>query len=486
MKQKITSAALLDRIKGFFTRNLGLKIVAFVFAILLWAYVLVALNPMRSKSIDDVPITLEGYTDLLSRNLILVNSDLGLADVEVNATITNHSELDESRINCRAYLSTISAKGTYRLPLSVTVQSNLGTVASVTPRTVTVEVDNLIVKTVPVKLELVGTLPEGYEIVSESMASTITIEGAARYIEPTVRAVATVDLTDRTTNVEESVDVTFYDKEDNEVVVVTRSKNTPNVTVRLALSAYKRVNIQQSVSLTDDTYYTLASEVSPSSVVLYGSSDILATIDSISTQNLVLPATENVVTRELGLVLPEGVTLKRGQSSTATVTVAVAERMGERLLEVPLTYTNLNGEMLIADGAPTYVTVLATGTLRQLEQLTVDHFTAQVDLTGYGPGEWTLVPVLQGPDTAKFPTVTFALQDQMIQVMLMSIAPEPTPEPTSEPTPEPTAEPTPEPTQEQKVVPAPTSESTPEPTSEPTPEPASEPTPAPVTENRSL
>ena len=169
MKQRIFSTALLNRFKGFFTRNIGLKIVAFIFAILLWAYVLVALNPVRSKSINDVPITLEGYTDLLSRNLILVNSDFGLADVEVNATITNHAELDNSRVNCRASLSTISAAGTYRLPLSVTVQSNLGTVASVNPRTVTVEVDNLVVKTVPVKLQTVGALPEGYEVVGQMM-----------------------------------------------------------------------------------------------------------------------------------------------------------------------------------------------------------------------------------------------------------------------------------------------------------------------------
>ena len=225
MKQSDFSKKLLSRLKGFFTRNLGLKIVAFVFSILLWAYVLVALNPVRTKSLSDVPITMEGYTDLLSRNLILVDSDLGLANVEVNATITNHADLDSSRVNARAYLSTISAAGTYRLPLSVTVQSNLGTVARVDPRAVTVEVDNLVLKTVPVKLELVGTLPEGYEIVGESVAGTITIEGAARYIEPAVRAVATVDLTDRTENVEESVNVTFYDKDDNELTVVTRSQN---------------------------------------------------------------------------------------------------------------------------------------------------------------------------------------------------------------------------------------------------------------------
>ncbi len=456
MKQKVfSSKAFLDRLKGFFTRNLGLKIVAVVFALLLWAYVLVALNPVRTKSISGVTITMEGYTDLLSRNLILVNSDLGLADVEVSATITKHSDLDASRVNARASLATISAAGTYRLPLSVTVQSNLGSVVSVNPRYVNLEVDNLIIKTVPVKLELTGELPEGYEITGESMASTITIEGAARYIDPAVRAVARVDLTDRTENIEESVNVTFYDKEDNELTVVTRSKNTPSVTVRLSLSAYKRVDIQQAVSLTDDTYYALTSEITPSSVVIYGSSEVLAAIDSIPTQTLVIKAEESIVTKELGLVLPDGVSLKRGQSSTVTLTANVTEKWGQRTLEVPLTYAHLRGDMVIADGAPTYVNVVAEGPLKQVEQLSPDFFTVHVDLANYGPGEWELIPLIQGPNSNKFPNVTTSLQEQRIFLTLLIPAQEATPEP--EPTPVPTAEPTPEPTAE----PAATGEGTP-------------------------
>ena len=405
MKQRIFTRDQLDRFKGFFTRNLGLKIVALVFAILLWAYVLVALNPVRSKSIDDVPITLEGYTDLLSRNLILVNSDLGMADVEVNATITNHSDLDASRITCRASLGTISAAGTYRLPLSVTVQSNLGTVASVDPRTVTVEVDNLIVKTVPVKLELTGTLPEGYEVVAESMVSTITVEGAARYIEPTVRAVATVDLTGRTENVEESVNVVFYDKNDNEVTVVTRSQNNPNVTVRATISAYKLVNIRPEVTLEDDVYYESINQVSPASVVLYGTSEALAAIDTVSTQ---------------ALVLPEGVSLKRGQSSSVTLNAVVTEKTGEIALEAPLTYANLGKDLAIADGAPTIAYLTVSGPLKQVEQVTPESLTVKVDLAGYGPGDWELIPVAQGLDANRFPDVTVALQEQRVQVTLLS------------------------------------------------------------------
>ncbi len=420
MKRKNVLKAVLASFKGFFTRNLGLKIVALVFAILLWAYVLVALNPVRSKSIDDVPITLEGYTDLLSRNLILVNSDLGMADVEVNATITNHSDLDASRITCRASLGTISAAGTYRLPLSVTVQSNLGTVASVDPRTVTVEVDNLIVKTVPVKLELTGTLPEGYEVVAESMVSTITVEGAARYIEPTVRAVATVDLTGRTENVEESVNVVFYDKNDNEVTVVTRSQNNPNVTVRATISAYKLVNIRPEVTLEDDVYYESINQVSPASVVLYGTSEALAAIDTVSTQALVLPAERGVVTRDLTLVLPEGVSLKRGQSSSVTLNAVVTEKTGEIALEAPLTYANLGKDLAIADGAPTIAYLTVSGPLKQVEQVTPESLTVKVDLAGYGPGDWELIPVVQGLDANRFPDVTVALQEQRVQVTLLS------------------------------------------------------------------
>ena len=420
MKRKNVFKAVLASFKGFFTRNLGLKIVALIFAILLWAYVLVALNPVRSKSIDDVPITLEGYTDLLSRNLILVNSDLGMADVEVNATITNHSDLDASRITCRASLGTISAAGTYRLPLSVTVQSNLGTVASVDPRTVTVEVDNLIVKTVPVKLELTGTLPEGYEVVAESMVSTITVEGAARYIEPTVRAVATVDLTGRTENVEESVNVVFYDKNDNEVTVVTRSQNNPNVTVRATISAYKLVNIRPEVTLEDDVYYESINQVSPASVVLYGTSEALAAIDTVSTQALVLPAERGVVTRDLTLVLPEGVSLKRGQSSSVTLNAVVTEKTGEIALEAPLTYANLGKDLAIADGAPTIAYLTVSGPLKQVEQVTPESLTVKVDLAGYGPGDWELIPVAQGLDANRFPDVTVALQEQRVKVTLLS------------------------------------------------------------------
>ena len=48
--------ALMQRLGRIFTGNVGLKAAAFVFALLLWAYVLVVLNPVRTKYIEGVTV----------------------------------------------------------------------------------------------------------------------------------------------------------------------------------------------------------------------------------------------------------------------------------------------------------------------------------------------------------------------------------------------------------------------------------------------
>lgn len=411
-------AALGSGLKSLFTKNLGVKIIALLFAVLLWAYVLVAQNPVRSKTISNVSISLEGYTDLLSRNLIVVDSDMGLATVTVSSEITNHASLDSTRINCKASLGTITAEGTYKLPLSATVQSNLGTVSSVNPSTVTVEVDRLVKKTVPVALAYSGELPEGYAILAENWSASLTVEGAARYIEPAVRAVAIVDLTDLTDDFEEAVNVVFYNEAGEEIEVVTSSKETPNVTVKLSVSDSKRLPITENLIAPDDAYYTVTCEKTMDYIVVYGDKAVLDTLTSISTEKLVLSDETGVFLEEVALLLPEGVCLREGQSSTVKLTLVVEEKIEEIELQVPLAYMNLGNGLAVGDNSPAYVTVIVRGTVRQLEKLTAGDFTATVDLKELGSGDWELAVTLQGLDEKEFPDVIASLKESTVKVEL--------------------------------------------------------------------
>ena len=96
---------ILNWLKGFFTKNLALKIVSLLFAMLIWGYVMVEVNPKRVKTITDVPISFSGESSLHDRGLA-VRGDrddiLGNATVRVKVQLTDYTGLDSS---CLLYTS---------------------------------------------------------------------------------------------------------------------------------------------------------------------------------------------------------------------------------------------------------------------------------------------------------------------------------------------------------------------------------------------
>ena len=159
MTRNTKNNALLTHIKNFFTRNIAIKIVSVVFATLLWGYVLTDQKPVRVKTIQNVSTSFDGEAELLAQGLCIRGnrSDI-LRDVTVNvrAQINNYAYLNNRTINATVSLRNISEARTYELPVAATVSSGLGVVQTVTPSTVTVEIDNLRKKTVPVATLFVG------------------------------------------------------------------------------------------------------------------------------------------------------------------------------------------------------------------------------------------------------------------------------------------------------------------------------------------
>lgn len=419
MQAKRFFASLWEKLKKALTRNVGLKVISLVFAILLWAYVLVVLNPVRTKNISDVTISLEGYNDLLSRNLIVVDQDLGMADVSVNAEITNHASLDASRITCRASLSTITGAGTFRLPVSATVQGNLGSVSEMHPSTVTVEVDKLVKKTVPVRVVYSGFLPDGYEVLSESYSNTISVEGAARFVENAVRAVATIDLTDRTADISETVKVVFYNAEGEEIDVVTRTGDAPSVLVYVSISAVKKVPVVPQLNLLDEDYYDVSTQSKPDYVYIYGDVEVLNTVDEVLTENVVLTEEAGIQSLDTTLILPEGTSLKSGQTSKVKLTVTVTEKEGEKEIQVPLKIKGLSDGFHLGENIPATVTVIARGKMKELSKLGAENITATVDLTGRIVGVHEITPVLELVTMTGYESIALELKEPMVKMEII-------------------------------------------------------------------
>lgn len=403
MKKNNFLFALAGKLKTFFTTNIAIKIIAVVFALILWGYVLADQNPVRAKLVPDVAISTEGANELLAKSLILVTTDLGTTDVTVSAEITRHREIDATRVSCVAKLNTITAEGAYTLPLDVSVQSGMGTVVNVTPGTVKVEVDTLVKKSVPVRLEYEGALPEGFEIRHVSFPATITVEGASRYITPIRRAVATVALDELRTDYEGAVDVVFYDAEDEVLDVVTRYRDVPSIAVQLDITCSKRVPVVVDLTVPDETYYQTEYVSSMPEAVLWGSAEDLADIEQIYTEPIVATVDMDGEVMDTLLMLPDTVELKTGYTPDLRVTVTVTEKTQTVTRSVDAELTGLNAAYALA--APVTVELELTGTLAELEKWKPEQVTLTVAAQELGLGEHTapLKMAYDGPLTITAP-----------------------------------------------------------------------------------
>ena len=81
--------SFLRRLWNWFRHNFGMKIAAVVFAFILWNYVLVTTNPLRDKTITNLPVQVTNAALLQERSLALVEDIASNVKVRVVVQANN-------------------------------------------------------------------------------------------------------------------------------------------------------------------------------------------------------------------------------------------------------------------------------------------------------------------------------------------------------------------------------------------------------------
>ena len=338
---KIDKARLIKGVKNFFTKNMALKVIAFVFAMLLWGYVLTDQKPMREKEVPNVTTSFDGEAELIAQGFC-VRGDrseiLQDVSVKVRTQITNYAYVTPSSIIASVSLRNISEAREYNLPIQASVSSGLGVVQSITPATVLVEIDALVTKTVPITTTFTGELPEGYWADMDALSTTsrLDITGPKTDISTITHGECVVDLTDRTSTIYSTFDVTFYDK-NNEVVSSDIIIGTlPTSTVRLPIYPMKHVPIDVENALVGADNLAANHEIikavaTPATVRLVGDQSALDQIDTISLEPIAVNGLDETMTVSGAIVVPEGVRLL--DSETVSVLLEVREMVISQTFE---------------------------------------------------------------------------------------------------------------------------------------------------------
>ncbi len=399
MKKNDIGAIILNWLKGFFTKNLALKIVSLLFAMLIWGYVMVEVNPKRVKTITDVPISFSGESSLHDRGLA-VRGDrddiLRNVTVRVKVQLTDYTGLDASDISASVSLRPVNKADTYKLKIDAT--SSLGTVENVSPSEISIEVDELATMLVPIDVEYSGELPDGYWKSEPTLASqSIKVSGPRDDVSTISKAICTIDLEDRTTSYNEAILLKYVDKNGDEIDTALFLDTLPSVVVKmdvmriveLPINAADAVFGADALPANYEIYDVVAT---PPTVRVVGSENALSGLTDIKIENIDVSGSTSSVQQNVVITAPEGTTLL--DDPNITVYVGIREKQDSAQFKgVPIETKGL-GKKLTAELSATECEVNITGRTSLMKLLQRKDVSVYVDLTGLTAGTYKITPMV--------------------------------------------------------------------------------------------
>ncbi|MBP5197858.1 MAG: hypothetical protein J6033_02280 [Lachnospiraceae bacterium] len=264
--------------------NAGLKILSVVLATILWFLVVQIEDPQDSKTLSDIKVKLINTSLLENENKVyrvLDNTDT--VSVTVKAPKSVISQLRSSDIVAQADVGKLTDINTVAITYSIenvdsdyTIQGNHDSVK--------LDVEDRKTKWVKLRYSTTGEVAEGYMVASASPDQTqVEVSGPASVVDAVSYAKVDIDVTDATSNLSVSVDISLFDSEDNQIDQQTITKNVDYVHMTVEVLATKEIPVKVNFSGEPAEGYGTTGEVtcSPSSITVAATPSALANIDAL-------------------------------------------------------------------------------------------------------------------------------------------------------------------------------------------------------------
>lgn len=385
-----------------FRSNLALKIVAILFAVILWSYVLSMVNPLRLKEIKDVSVALDMQT-LKAGNLAISRDLSDIPDtVSIRVKVKQSEQKFLNNQTAKAYvdLSNISHPGIYHLTISA--NPGYGELIDVNPAEITLYVDQYVTRQVPVNVVKQGSVPAGY-YADEPVINpgVINISGAKTDVQKVVNARCTVNLDGLKEGYSKSFEVELLDAAGNVVDPSLFSETLPTVIVNLNVLPVKEVEVDVEGSIIGQESLAAGYEIigitcNPSKVRIVGEKSLLDGIDSIKLIPFTVAGSNTDIVTFPTFAMPEGIRILGADK--AEVTVSIREITDQKPFKgVPVKIKNLSaGYEAVLDTSSVDVTVLAG--ISKLSKLLRSDIVPYVDLDGLTEGTYSLNIQFELPD----------------------------------------------------------------------------------------
>ena len=406
----------------WFARNLSTLLLAFILAAVVWVTAVITSDPNEENVSRPIPIQVIGQDP----NLLLIGHIPTTAQLTLEApqSIWNQINNNPDLINAWVDFSGLEA-GEHNVPVNVQVDASPVRFVQVDPTEVRIVLETLMTKNIPIQLVIKGEPPLGYKKEPGQVTpATVQISGPESAVSKVEQAKVTLDIAGASQTVTSSLDIEILDADGAPVNGVSISPQSATVTQPISLlRGFRNVAVKVITEGQVANGFRLTNiTVTPPTVTVSAADPLLVNElpGFIETVPVDLTNLTDDIEVNVGLILPEGITLVREPSVLVQVGVGAIESV--LTIPLPVEILGLPPELEASISPPT-VDVIVSGPIPVLDSLTPASFRLVIDLTNMEPGIYQISPVLDlVPNQVRIESIL----PERVEVTLL-LAPTPTP-----------------------------------------------------------
>jgi YbbR domain-containing protein len=290
------------------------------------------------------------------------------------------------------------------------------------PATLSILIDHLAAKSLPVHVELSGSLALGFQAGTPTPTpATVSLSGPQTLVDRVVEVIATVNVEGLRSSIDQNIPALALDTQGNVVQGVSITPLAISVSIPVQqLGGYRDLVVKVPLTGTVKSGYRLTGlTITPQVVTLYSdNADAIQNLPGyVSTEPLDISGASADIDKSLSLVLPDGVQVVGNPDIVVQVSISAIE--DSITLSRPIRFLGLTPG-LAATLSPSSVDIILSGPapiIWSLHPADVDVF---LDLSGLAPGTYKLQPEVKLLDPS-LQVVT--ISPEQVEVV---IKPEPT------------------------------------------------------------
>ena len=371
----------------------GLLLLSLFLGISLWVFVTEDENPTR---VDDFPRVVEVEAVNIGLELALANQ-LETVIVRVSAPEDRWENLTVANFRAFVDLNDLGAREQeVRVQVDVIDAGGGVRVVGTVPEAVVVNLEGLVRKDVPVRLNVLGALRTGYEL--ESMSADIemaTVVGPETLVTLVSVAEGNVNVTGLNAGVEQTVPLVPTSGA-GEIRGVTLEPRFVVVDVEIAQrTLFRLVPFSAEVAGEPAAGYRVSGvSVSPSTIEVQGIIQAVQSLDSLALPAIDISGEQSDVIRVVTANLPNG--LSTDDSRSVTISVTIEPIPSTTRLSLAPVLEGLDPELEATFDANVELTL--SGLLPVLNALADGDVRAVLDVDGLGAGTFNVAVRIETPD----------------------------------------------------------------------------------------